>query len=121
MPIRVIYPSILSRDQLGLSTGLGAAGCCRCFCAEEPHEMLWEYVGSLQPHVICIYYMYIYVICIYNICYRHQGKQVDRRNFNVLKDQGSQGSTDLFRPSYWAIDAEMLPTKPFNKHVNQNR
>ena len=95
--------------------------------------MLWEYVGSVQPHVICIYiyilciyiynyiYIYVYVICIYNICYRHHGKQVDRRNFNVLKDQGSQGSTDLFRPSYWAIDAEMLPTKPANKHVNQNR
>ena len=65
MPIRVIYPSILSRDQLGLSTGLGAAGCCRCFCAEEPHEMLWEYVGSLQPHVICIYYMYIYIYMLY--------------------------------------------------------
>ena len=67
-----------------------------------------------------MYILYVYII-IYNICYRYQGKQVDRRNSNVLKDQGSQGSTDLFRPSYWAIDAEMLPTKQFNKHVNQNR
>ena len=61
-------------------------------------------------------YMYMLYVYIYIICYRHKGKQVDRRNFNVLKDQGSEGSTDLFRPSYWAIDAEMLPTsrQPIN-------
>jgi hypothetical protein len=77
-------------------------------------NMLEVFNLMLYVYILYVYiynYIYVYVICIYNICYRHHGKQVDRRNFNVLKDQGSQGSTDLFRPSYWAIDAEMLPTK----------
>ena len=27
--------------------------------------MLWEYVGSVQPHVICIYIICIYIYNIY--------------------------------------------------------